>query len=468
MDLPPLPAGFSLDKSQMTVPPLPEGFTLNSAPLAKNEVGRPLSWNPLKWDWSLSKNDVAEAGRNLKTGLATVGKQAYKGANDSIGHLVLMPADFTTEVINRMTGRNDPSLGASFQQASDTAIAPPQNMLGKVTNIGAGFAVGAKIPGAPVVRAVPAATSAMQQTANIAREAGYKLPPSSIPNAGPIARLVEKVVGTKAVNAAVTPLNKAKTAANIAEELGLPAGTEINPETIGAVTSHAWESGYAPIENLGGEYKTLIDVIRKARENVKKFYKDYSRNATSEKLDMARAAQSEATNAENVLAGALKQSDNPQLYENYVKARQMIAKASDVERNLVESTGELKNSGLAREFGKGAPQSGAVEAAGRTAQAVPKAFNTAPLSLSMADKAAGMGAVAGGLGTALMHNPNFLKYGAGLLALRLGQTGMNAGLRKALTSEWAQDAMVLMTPEQKRAAVAEALARTSPGLSQAN
>jgi hypothetical protein len=389
-----------------------------------------------------------------------LGLLTAKGVNDSVVGTATLPANALTQAINLASGRNDQTLGQRYQQSSDASVAPATNAVEQAFQTGGGFLAGAKmpLPGGGSAAGIPSPT----QVSNVmARGADYVLPPSSIQNAGGLTRAIGKFAGTKATNAAATVQNKAQTVANIGKEFGLPEGTDITPDVMDAISAHAWESGYKPVEDLGPQYASIVDVIRKARETTKKLFTDYSRTGRSESLDKAREAQTAATNAEKVLEGALQQAGKPELLSGYKTARSTIAKASAVDRQLIESTGTIKEAGLAREFGKSAPQSGALLQAGRVAQQSPAAFSTAapPAGLDMATRAAGLGSVAGLGGSAILHNPAYAEIGLGILGGKLGVDVLRAGARKMLLSPAVQDAMTFMTPEQKRMAMASAVLR---------
>lgn len=383
-----------------------------------------------------------------------LGSLADKGATNAIVDTAVTPVNAALAIKNKLTGTATPAIGEELH----LPVAEATNPVERATELAGGFVAGSKIP----IPGMPAAgaQTPTQLTNAVAREAGYVLPPANIQNAGGLARTVGRFAGAKATNAAATAANNEQTAANVAKEFNLPAGTPMSAEAMDAVASHAWEQGYKPIEDLGPQYASIVDTIRKARETAKNLWTDWSRTGRSEKLDEARAAQAVAQNAESVLAGSVQQLGKPELLKNYQTARATIAKASAVDRALVDSTGAIKEAKMASDFEKGAPQSGALLAAGRSAQAAPAAFRTAPLPSSQTSNALWYGvpgaAAAAGVAT---HTPGLAKYGLAALGSKAAIDGMRAGARKMLLSSPVQDAMQLLTPEQKNMAMLSALLR---------
>ena len=128
-----------------------------------------------------------------------------------------------------------------------------------------------------------------------------------------------------------------------------------------------------------------------------------------------------------------------------------------MERALAESSGNLSEAQLARDFGRGAPQSGAIQAAGRVAESNKQAFTSTGDAggMNLTDKLAraispvGLTA-AGATGSYFSHNPAYLAAGLGAAVGRYGA-------QKATMSEAMQDMMTYLTPEQRRAALARAM-----------
>lgn len=384
-----------------------------------------------------------------------LGSLADKGATDAIVDTAVTPINATLAIKNKLTGSETPAVGGDLH----LPVAEATNPVERAVELAGGFAAGSKIP----IPGMPAAAAQTPRalTNSIAREAGYVLPPSEIQNAGGLARTLGKVAGVKPTEAAAALRNKAQTADNLATEFGLPPGTPLSAEALDAVASHAWESGYKPIEELGPQYASLVDVLRKARETSRKLFTDYSRTGRSESLDAAKAAQTTANNAENVLQGAVTKAGRPDLMPGYLAARTTIAKAANADRALKDSTGVINEAALATSYGKDAPLTGALLAAGRTAQAAPKSFSVTPAAtmLDTGTKLAGLGSAAGIVGSQLAHNPHYAELGLSLLGGKLGVSGLRAAMRAGLLSPAAQDAMQLLTPKQKNMAIYSALLR---------
>jgi hypothetical protein len=148
----------------------------------------------------------------------------------------------------------------------------------------------------------------------------------------------------------------------------------------------------------------------------------------------------------------LKQQGGGDVYDAYLAARKTIAQTHDVDKAIVDSRAEVKPQTFANAFTKEKPQSGALQDLGRSAQAFGPAFNTAkgPGGLGFLDNTLlGTGA---GL-QVLLHKP-------ALATATIGAALARGMARKALLSGPIQD-MMLLSPEQKKQAIAAALLRGS-------
>lgn len=406
-------------------------------------------------DWSIGRKDVTRTLGDVKR----LGELIASGVNNAVVGTAAIPADLGVAVRNVATGEDYQRPSQMFADWQARSIAPPKDTVEQLINAGAGFAFGAKLPVPGGGKAPPPAVSPKAESAMMARDAGFKLPPSMVPQSSTLSRVAEKLAGPRKVAESAAGHNTEQLAKNFAKELELPKGTDITPDAISSVITRETKKGYEPIKRLGAQYSDLIDSIRTNRDKMRGLWADYRRNQRFETLEQAKGASAAVENAESVLEGVLKQTGNPQLAEGYFKSRQMIAKAGDIERALVESTGGFSAPKLARQFASGG-RSGAVETAGRSAEAFPKVMKppASSPSISFANRVAGGAGLLGMGASAAIHTPMVGKAGGALLAgtaaKELGQTG----LRSALMGDAAQDAMVYLTPEQRREALARSLA----------
>jgi hypothetical protein len=391
-------------------------------------------------DWSVSSQDVSSTFHNLGQQAGMVGR----GAVDAVTALPGLAANATMEGYNKLTGSNQPLPTDAMNQQLDKVVAPEskgeQLLRGAVSAAG-----GAKIPlGLP---AAPAASGQLANSLAIARSAGYVVPKSSI--TGSVGAL-EQIVGPKALAAEATRQNISNLSDKLAEQFQLPPGTEITHSTMDAVRSKAGEA-YDAIASLSPGYAQLVETIKELRNQAGKLYRQTSSqyNVATEK--QADELWGQAKQADEVLAGALKQEGKSDLVDNYLEARKTIAQTHDVDKALINSRGEVNPQTFATSFGKERPQSGAILDAGRSGEAFKSAFTTGGGKALPSIDATLLGS---GVGLNYIA-PDHMK-----LALTAALAGAGRyGLRRLMLSGPVQD-MALASPEQKRAALAESLLRS--------
>jgi hypothetical protein len=389
-----------------------------------------------------ARNDIS----NIGSGIKRLGLLGAKSFNDSIVRTLLTPADATTQAINLISGRKDQPLGERYQAFSDKDVAPAQNLGEGLYSAGVSALTGLKVP--MPGGSAPKPTGALADTVAGARNAGYVMAPSNVaPSAA--RRVVEAVVGKKELLADATRRNMQQASKNIATDLKLPAGTEINPDSIDAVINREG-AAYEAISSLGSGYADAIQTVKELRNQASKWYKQSAVNYSVEAEQKANEALTKAQNIDNLIGSSLKAQGTPELFSEYQSARQTIAKAYDVMRALVKSRGELEASSFAKDFTKNKPQSTATLVTGRTAEAFPGEFST---SSGSPWKGLDQFMIGSGIGAdVLFHNP---KYAAALIG-----GGVGRGLaRNALLSEPYQN-MLLLSPAQKRTAMAQAILRS--------
>lgn len=376
-----------------------------------------------------------------------------KGFDDSIIRTLLYPADAVSGVINKYgTGPNSPltatqPLGEQYQNWSDKQTHPATNPAEQVAEIGGGFLGGAKMPLPGGGAAAP--SGQLADSFATARQAGYAIPPASVhPTA--LNRTIETLLGPKELAAEFSQKNVAKASENLVKQFDLPPGTEISHATMDAVRNKAGVA-YDAIASLGPQYRDLVEKVKTLRSTASKLYRQNASNYTKATEDEANSTWQEAQAADDILAKALKQQGGGDLVDNYIAARKTIAQTHDVDKAIIDSRAEVKPQTFATAYAKEKPQSGALLDLGRSTQAFGAAFNTKPparATLTNIDNLL-LGSGAGLYG--LAHEPKLA--GATLLAALA-----RAGGRKFLASNFMQDSF-LLSPAQKRAALAESLLR---------
>lgn len=323
-------------------------------------------------------------------------------------------------------------IGSAATGAGLGAIQPVSNEAerGWNTVIGAGAGAGGKVLGDRLGQALAgrlqnATTQAQQQNAqNVVRNAavtdaqgaGYIIPPTQT-NPSFLNRALEGMSGKIATAQNASAKNQGVTNTLVRQELGLPADAALSGNTLQTLRANAGQAYEAiktlptrfqadaqfakEIASLGDDFaqaakefpeiaKTdAIETLQKALsrpdmsptaaiELVKKLRFDASKNLKSfddaEKaaLGMAQRKAAEAIDSlvERNLAG---NQSTAGMAEAYRQARQLIAKAYDVESALNESTGNVSARVLGRLMEKGKPLTGGLAQAGRFSQAFPKA-----------------------------------------------------------------------------------------------
>jgi hypothetical protein len=265
-----------------------------------------------------------------------------------------------------------------------------------------------------------------------------------------------------------------------AQALGLPADTQLTPETIGYVKKAAGALydavGSAGVVQPSASYtKALDDIVAphvkamagfpnakpspvvqmvdslrsdafdaaSAVAKIKELRSmaDDAFKPGGQGADIGRAAKAAAKAIEGALDDHLQQIGQPELLGQFRKARELYAKASTVERATDAATGTVDARKLAAQLQKGKPLSGdlkkVAEAAAqfKTAFKTPEQMGSLP-QFSPLDLYGGAG-LAGGLG-AITGNP--------LSALALGLPVARAGARNLALSPMVQNRLIQGAP----------------------
>jgi len=242
-----------------------------------------------------------------------------------------------------------------------------------------------------------------------ARALGYVIPPTQAkPTLGN--RLLEGFAGklTTAQNASAK--NAEVTNSLAAKALGLPADAKIDAGTLKTIRDAAGQAyeaiGASGVIQPGPKYTKALDAIAAPHamaakgfpgakpspvldlvESLKSDAFDASsavakikelRSAADDAFragnsDVARASKSAATALEDAVGEHLQQTGQKDLYGEFVKARQLIAKTYTVEKALNPTSGTIDARKLASEIKKGKPLTGELRQAGEFAARFPKA-----------------------------------------------------------------------------------------------
>lgn len=340
---------------------------------------------------------------------------------------------------------------------------------GKALNTGIGAATGAggqwvanKASGfmsrkAAELSSRKAKNALIDETLKESIDAGYKVPPSMMPDSGVASRLAEGMSGKYKTNQLMGIKNQ-QTTNNLARQaLGLPDDAPLSVANVEKVREAAYapykeiaslqpkqnvraQSAYtewdAPIQpQRGFDPKAKLEALKQSRADAKAWFESYNRSMNPEELAKARAFNDAAESIEGQIenyASSLGRSDLvPQLRE----ARKMIAKTYTVERALQKGSGNVDAKVLGRLFEKQKPLSDGLDKVGKfgatfgDVAGVPKSGNANPLTAVDFMQ----GGISGPLG--------FLAGGPAGVAAALGMPLARIGARQALTSPFVQRAV---------------------------
>jgi hypothetical protein len=381
---------------------------------------------------------------------AQFGMAGVKGANDSLMGAAALVPDAGVQARSLITGEHPQLPSDMWKQYSDKTIPQSSDPVDRAFGTASGLAAGAAVPVPGGAASGP--TGRLAESFARARNAGYVVPPTAVrPTIAN--RTLETLLGTKELNAEATGKNLAQASANLTQQFGLPAGSEITHSTMDAVRANAGKA-YEAVSSLGPQYAALVDQVKGLRNEASKLYRQNASNYNVATEKQADALWEQAQHADNVLGGALKQQGGGDVYDAYLAARKTIAQTHDVDKAIIDSRAEVKPQTFATAFTKEKPQSGALLDLGRSVQAFGPAFNTnaAPGALSLVDKTL----LGSGLGL------NWLAHKPGLAGATIAAALARGVGRKALLSGPVQD-MMLLSPEQKQQALAAALLRGGVG-----
>jgi hypothetical protein len=287
----------------------------------------------------------------------------------------------------------------------------------------AGATIGGLLPPAVQVagkagRAVGTALSGPARSAdhiagiNSARQAGYVIPPTQA-KASLGNRVLEGFAGKISTAQNASAKNQEVTAKLVAQELGLPQGAPITPQSLKAIRDSAGQA-YAVVSGSGtvaapakydqaldsivapyikaaqgfpnAKPSPVIDLVESLRspsfdagsavEKIKELRTAADDGFRTGNTDIARASKAAAKALEDAIEDHLQGIGAADLLDNFRNARQLIAKTYTVEKALNPTTGTIDAAKLGTELKRGKPLSGGIKAAADFANRFPKAAQT--------------------------------------------------------------------------------------------
>jgi hypothetical protein len=323
----------------------------------------------------------------------------------------------------------------------ERALGAAGGAAGGVVGKGVGDLLG---KGANALMQSRAAERAAAQVANSQRDAasatalgaGYVLPPADV-KGGLVNEALNGMSGKIKTAQAASWKNQTVTNELARKELGIPADTPLNIQTLNAVRDQAGKA-YQAVEGLGTiqptqAYNDAIDAIIKPYVRAAQSFPGGKTNPVVEEIKALRTGAFDAGDAvakirtlradadaaygagnkelgKSLKAGAdalegaidthLAALGPSQILNDFRNARQLIAKTYSVQKGLNDVTGDVSAGVLAKQLEKGRPLSGELRTIAEVAQAFPKGMQTlkeAPKATSPLDLAvAAMSGVATG------------------------------------------------------------------------
>jgi len=381
----------------------------------------------------VSREDVAEARKRdaplMNTGAGAVG--SFAGNVAALAPTAFIPGANTT-------------LGAGLIGSGVGAIQPSASTGETAANVflGGGLGAGGQAVAGTIANTVkPAVTSPVQDLANRARQAGFAIPPSQIPNSGVVSRGLEGFAGKLTTAQQASAGNQALVNKAAQQTLGLTTNVDVTPQVLNQIRSaagRAYEAvkqvGTLNADNIYNSELTQIaskytgaskafpglggDVVEKTVASLRqpKFGADAAVDAISvlrDKADVAyrqgdkglgKAFKESAAALEGVIERNLP-TGSP-LLEAFKEARTTIAKTYSVQSALNETTSNVSGQKLAAQLAKGKPLTGPIRDVAELARAFPKAFQspekmgslpgTSPLDWTSAAMMSAAGGMLGG------------------------------------------------------------------------
>ena len=213
-------------------------------------------------------------------------------------------------------------------------------MVGKFAGDKGGAYVGKKLAELKSNKlAEQAAKAVKDETWQMARDAGYVVPPSAVKPSF-VGNRLESLAGKAAVGQQASVRNQEVTNKLAAKYLGFADDVPVSPGTLDAFTK-AQGNAYQRVGNLSDDAKQALELWKQSNYDKRIQFNYYNRSGSPEALAKAKAARTEADGWFNVLVDEAKEKGNPGLVDELKKARVNLAKADTVDRAMNKATGNV-------------------------------------------------------------------------------------------------------------------------------
>lgn len=305
---------------------------------------------PFKWGEAFS-NAAAGAvpGVSLaKAGGKEIGKAALKYAGTNLGAKAV-----ETEIDE---GRL-PTVGEALIASGTGAVSAPLSALFDPGSHTAQIAAAKQLNG---VR---------DETLRLARDAGYKIPSSTVNESG-VNTVLESLGGKAAVKQEMTLANQEVTndlAKKPFEKWGLPQNEPLSRGALDDVREKAGQA-YERMTALFPDAGPMVYELKEARLQAKyqnnRFYQG-NPPGDPEAYMLAQAAQDKADLIESQLEAVAKSANQPKMVDEMREARKTIAQTYQVENALNEATGDVSAKVIGSSYKQGKPLTDELATIGR-------------------------------------------------------------------------------------------------------
>lgn len=193
-----------------------------------------------------------------------------------------------------------------------------------------------------------------------ALDAGYVIPPGQV-NPSFFNRQIESMGGKIATQQMASSKNQTITDTLARKAAGLMPDEPITPETLRAARD-VIKRPYQDIAALGLQPK--LDAIDAARAEANAAWREYSRQGTRAALNDYKAFSQQGKAIEQEIERDLLQAKQPDLMQQFRKARIALAKNHDVESALIEGGGTIDARAIGRMFQRGDKMTGDLKTIG--------------------------------------------------------------------------------------------------------
>lgn len=219
----------------------------------------------------------------------------------------------------------------------------------------------------PKVAAAESLNEVRDATYTSARQEGYKFPVSATVDSF-TNRRIEGGGGRTLLNQEMVIHNQKITNKIAAKEIGLPENTAITPGRLEARRTEL-SAPYREAASIDALVAKDILELRQARADANKYYRFYEAHPNPMVERKAQRLMAKAEELEGYIETAAKNAGKPDLLDRLRSARKEIAKTYDVERSLIEGSGDISAAEFAKMLDKGKPLSGGLETIAKSYQA---------------------------------------------------------------------------------------------------